>query len=158
MHWPQLPLLMVPRRVSALELEGMRVPAEASDLSSRRRLLLVHDGPGAGYPLSGPLTALGWEVDCAQERAEAEALLLHRPYDAVIIDLRAPPLGPADSLALLQFMRSERPQARAVVLLDGDSSEVEGEIWRLGAAALLQRPQPLSDLHRLLRDLLAPAP
>jgi DNA-binding response OmpR family regulator len=149
---------MVPRRDSPTKLEAFPLSADTAELARGRRVLLVDDGPGAGYQLCGLLTALGWEVDCAEERAEAEALLLHRPYDAVVVDLRVSPIGSADGLALLSFLRSQRPRVRAVMLVDGDSRVVEAEIWRLGATALLPRPQSLSALHRLLCDLVSPAP
>ena len=148
---------MVPHRESAAETAKQSLPAETAD-PSPGRLLLVDDGPTAGYQICGLLIALGWVVDCAQERAEAEALLLHRHYDAVIVDLRMSPPGPGDGLSLLAFVRAQRPQVRAVMLVDSDATAVKAEAWRLGAAVLLPRPQTVSALHRLLRELLSAAP
>src|SRR4051795_5767244 len=77
----------------------------APDRVPGRRILLVDDEIALLIPLSRYFRNLGCEVDVAEEPEIAEALLDHRRYDVVIIDLRLTPFGNAEGLEVLRGLR-----------------------------------------------------
>ena len=88
-------------------------------------------------------------METAQEPEEAIALLRHRPYDLVLLDLRLTKFGTADGLDVLRDLR-ERVQPTSVIVLSAHiSAEVEEEAIRLGASAVLRKPQNLPDLAQM---------
>ena len=53
----------------------------------RKKLLIVDDEQSVLIGMQCFFVANGFDVDCAQEREEAEALLDHTRYDCLIADL-----------------------------------------------------------------------
>lgn len=102
--------------------------------------------------------AAGFEVDCAAEREEAEALLAETtPYDAVVVDLRITAGHGPDGLRLIGCAREWCPAAGIVVLTAFGSAEIQAEALRLGADAFFQKPQPLAEIRGTLETLLGAA-
>lgn len=119
-----------------------------------RRLLIVDDEAAVRRALRDAFTRFGYVVDCAAEKEEAEAMLMHYPYDLMLTDLRLTDDHGREGLDLIGFAR-ERCFGTQVVLLTGrGSAEIEAEARRRGAAAALAKPQPIAELRRLVDDLL----
>jgi CheY-like chemotaxis protein len=113
------------------------------------RILLVDDEEAILLPIARYFRGLGCVVETAQEPEEAIALLRHRPYDLVLLDLRLTKFGTADGLDVLRDLR-ERVQPTSVIVLSAHiSAEVEEEAIRLGASAVLRKPQNLPDLAQM---------
>ena len=114
------------------------------------RILIVDDEEAILAPISRYFRGLGCWVETAQEPEEAIALLRHRSYDLVILDLRLTRFGSSDGLDVLRDLR-ERVQPTSVIVLSAQVSvEVEEEAIRLGANAVLRKPQNLPDLAQMV--------
>ena len=113
------------------------------------RILVVDDEEAIRDATREYLTALGYQVDAAQEREEAEALLSTATYSLVICDLRLTGVHGKEGLELIGYLRERCPWARVILLTAYGSPDIEAEAKRRGADVFLQKPVPLSELARL---------
>jgi len=118
-------------------------------------LLLVDDEENILTGMRRYFRACGYQVDCAVEREEAQALAAHGAYDAVIVDLCLTLGHGPDGLELIRWIREHSPTTRIVVLSASASPETLREALRLGADTCLQKPRALGEVHRALEGLLA---
>jgi CheY-like chemotaxis protein len=116
------------------------------------RLLLVDDEPDILFALADFFSGLGYEVDCAADRARAEALVSAGRHALMLVDLRLS--GQNQGLELIAFAHDRRPAIRIVVLTAYGSPEVEAAARGLGADAFLAKPLPLPELARVTAGLL----
>ena len=102
--------------------------------------------------MSEYFTQHGFNVDTAQELEEAEELLGKNTYEVVIQDLR---IGPRhrEGLEIIKLIRERNSETRIVVLTASGSSEVEDEVLRSGADAILRKPKPLSQVAQVIQGL-----
>jgi DNA-binding response OmpR family regulator len=115
-----------------------------------KRLLLVDDERSVLVGMNRYFRIQGFEVDCAREREEAEALLAEGGYDAVLVDLSLTAgLGP-DGFEVVQAARDFCPHSRIVVLTALGATEIEKEAYRLGADVFLQKPRRLAEIRGAL--------
>ena len=119
-----------------------------------RRMLAVDDEEPILFALRDFFEQEGYEVDCAQELEEAEALLSHVRYDLLIADLRLTGVHGSEGLELVRFSRERSPWTRIVVLTGFGSAEIENEAVGRGVDVFLQKPQPLASLAAIAADLL----
>lgn len=113
------------------------------------RILVVDDEEAIRDATREYLTALGYVVDAAQEREEAEAMLATGEYSLVIADMRLTGVHGREGLELVGYLRERCPWARIVVLTAYGSPDLEAEARRRGADAFIQKPVPLAELARL---------
>lgn len=113
------------------------------------RILVVDDEEAIRDATREYLSALGYHVDAAQEREEAEALLATGDYSLVIADMRLTGVHGREGLELVGYLRERCPWARVVVLTAYGSPDLEAEARRRGADAFIQKPVPLAELARL---------
>ncbi len=125
------------------------------DLSVQSRMLVVDDEHSILVGMKRFFQSRGFEVDCAAEREEAEALLSDGHYDCVIADLCLTRARGADGLEVVSFVRNIDPRTRVIVLTAHGSPESEEEARRLGAAAFLRKPMPLDSLASVVGELLS---
>lgn len=138
------------------------MPASARDRGARlalpvrvtRRILVVDDEPPILAAMGTYFRREGYQVDCAGEREEAEALLVTREYACVIVDLRLTAAHGADGLEVVSFARDRCPWSRIIVLTAHGSAATEVEARRLGADVFLHKPKPLPDLAQIVSGLL----
>jgi DNA-binding response OmpR family regulator len=100
-------------------------------------------------------TTKGYEVDCARETHEAEALLAEHDYALAILDLRLTGTQGAEGLDVIELVRARSPQTRIILLTAYGSREIEAEARRRGADAFLHKPKPLSEVARIASGLMA---
>ena len=125
----------------------------------RRRILVVDDQAPILQLMGRYLGALGYDVSCASEREEAEALLEHRSYDLLIADLGFGRFHECIGLDLVTFARYRCSGVKVVVLSGHDAPTYAPESRRRGADLFLSKPQPLPRLAAAIAGLLeAPAP
>jgi DNA-binding response OmpR family regulator len=123
------------------------------------RLLIVDDEPTINFALWDFLVRLGYRVDRARSRSEAEGLLAGEPYALALIDLRLGVAEPRGGLSLVRRMRERSPNARVILLTAYGSAEIETELAALGTDfLLLSKPQPLARLAEEVERLLALRP
>lgn len=97
---------------------------------------------------------LGFHVDCASEREEAEALLSGNRYDIVITDLQLTPLRSNEGLEIVQWVRHQAPETVIIMLTAYSTPEVEKEVCQSGLGMLLNKPVSLQDLQKVVEDSL----
>jgi DNA-binding response OmpR family regulator len=121
------------------------------------RVLLVDDEPSLLFAIRDFLTSEGFQVECATEREEAQALLLNITFDVAVTDLRLTPLNPVEGLQLASFIRERVLPTRVIVLTAVASPEAEAEAKRIGVDAYLRKPASLRGLATLIRGNAAEA-
>lgn len=119
----------------------------------RQRILVVDDEEPILFAIRDYFEPLGWQVDCAQELEEAEALLSHIRYTLLIADLRLSGIHSNEGLELIRFVRERSPWTRVIVLTGYGSVEIELEAVGRGVDAFLQKPQPLAALAEIASRL-----
>ena len=112
----------------------------------RRRLLIVDDEEAILLGMGQCFRMAGYDVDCAREREEAEALLAHCGYDCAIVDLCLTAAHGADGLDVIAYARARSPSTRIVVLTAYGSASTETEALSLEADAFLRKPQSMDEL------------
>jgi CheY-like chemotaxis protein len=123
---------------------------------SRPRVLLVDDEAAILSAMDEYLTACDYTVDCADDGAQAMALLAREAYAVVIADLRLS-AADDDGLAVLAWVREHRPATRTILLTAYGSPTVELEAHRRGVDVVLPKPQPLRAIVRIIDQLLRDA-
>jgi DNA-binding NtrC family response regulator len=118
-----------------------------------QRILVVDDEEPILFAIRDYFEPLGWQVDCAQELEEAEALLSHIRYTLLIADLRLSGIHSNEGLELIRFVRERSPWTRVIVLTGYGSMEIETEAVGRGVDAFLQKPQPLAALAEIAARL-----
>ena len=112
----------------------------------RRRVLIVDDEISLLFAARQYLTDHGFDVECAQEWEEAQALLANVAFDVVITDIRLTPLQAAEGLHVIDFIRHRRLGVAVIVLTAHATADVVLEARRLGADAIFYKPVPLPKL------------
>jgi DNA-binding NtrC family response regulator len=123
----------------------------------RQRILLVDDQRPILLAVSEYFRRHGYDVDCAQRREEAEALLVEGRYACVISDLRLTAQG-ADGLDLIRSSRERCPQTRFVILTAHGTQAAEDEARNCGVDAFLHKPLALAQVASIVERLLGDAP
>jgi DNA-binding response OmpR family regulator len=131
----------------------------ASQAAGRRvggmgRMLVIDDEDAIRFAAKEYFEAQGFEVDCAQELEEAEALLSNLKYAIVIADLRLTGIYGTEGLSLVGFVRERCPGTRIILLTAYGSPEIEQEARRLGVDCFLRKPKPLPDVAQIALGLL----
>ncbi len=80
------------------------------------RILIIDDEQSICFSMSDYFAMHGYEVDCAQERDEAEAHLASGSYSVVIEDLRLGGIHDTEGLEMVEYIRREFPDTRIIVL------------------------------------------
>jgi len=119
----------------------------------KARMLVVDDEESILLAIREYFVPLRYEVDCAQELEEAEALLSHIRYGLLIADLRLTGIHGNEGLELIRFVRERSPWTRIVVLTGYGSPEMESEAIERGVDAFLQKPVPLAALADIAATL-----
>ena len=95
----------------------------------------------------------GYDVDCAREREEAEALVTHVHYACVIVDLSLTEARGTDGLDVIECLRTHQPATPIIVLTAYGSPATEAEARRLGVSAFVRKPKPMADLLGIVNAL-----
>jgi DNA-binding NtrC family response regulator len=118
----------------------------------KQRLLVIDDERPILTAVAGYFRRHGYEVACAQQPAEAEALLAEGEYACVITDLRLSARG-SEGLALAARVLERSPGTRVVILTAYGSPTTEKEARALGVDAFIHKPKPLAELARVIERL-----
>ncbi len=119
-----------------------------------RHMLVIDDEEPILFALREYFTLLGYQVECAREPAEAEALLAGNPYAVVILDLRLSGIESTEGLELIDAIRGRCPEAGILLLTAYGNPAIEQEAVRRGADAFLNKPAPLPEVAQIVAGLL----
>lgn len=119
-----------------------------------KRLLIVDDEPSILLGMKRYFCARGYEVDCAGEPEEAIALLANVSYAGVITDLCLSEGHGPDGLQVVAYVGARLPQTPVVVLTAYGSPSSELAAKRLGASAVLPKPQSMAHLAEVVGALM----
>jgi CheY-like chemotaxis protein len=110
-----------------------------------RRVLVVDDEPLIRWSVVETLSALGLDVDQANDAASAlRALTAGTPgFDVIVLDLRLPDMK---DLSLLATIRQVQPEASVVLMTAFGSDEIVERAISLGTCAVLNKPFELRRL------------
>jgi DNA-binding response OmpR family regulator len=109
------------------------------------RILVLEDDDQLLMSYREFLTDEGYQVDCAQEVEEAQALLAHFTYALVITDLRLSKVG-FGGLDFLKYVRQLSSQIRIIVLTGYSWPEIEAEALTHQIDAFVRKPTQLAEL------------
>ncbi len=116
------------------------------------QVLLIEDEPNIVEAIRFVLSRHGWSVDTHADGATAQAAVLARAPDVVVLDVMLPNLSGHDVLAQ---MRADPVTARVPVLMltaRGRREDRETAL-RLGADRFMTKPFALNDVLAAVRDL-----
>ena len=122
-----------------------------------KRLLIIDDEETILFALRNYFTHGGFEVDCARELEEAEAMAAYCAYDLVIVDLCLSHPGGTEGLEIVRYIRRNCPNARVIVVTAHDVPGVEREVMRRGAHAFVPKPRPLAEIAKIASTLIGEA-
>jgi DNA-binding response OmpR family regulator len=114
-----------------------------------RRLLLLGKQEDAATALQNYCRTLGWQVDCAYELEEAEALLACFSYAAVVTDLSLAGVDGPAGLKIVGLVRARCPRTRVFLWTPFYSAQLEAAAHECGGVdGFLPKPFPVKDLAR----------
>jgi len=118
------------------------------------RLLVIDDDTDLRTVLTEYLQSLGYEVDEAGEREEAEALFEHYAYSLVITDLSLTKLG-VEGFDLLRTISNSNTRPKLIVLSGYSGPGHRERAKQCGADVFLQKPASLETLNEVVRSCLS---
>jgi CheY-like chemotaxis protein len=120
----------------------------------KTKILIVDDLKEILLTMSRYFAIHGFEVDCASEREEAEALIEENSYAVVVTDLHLTPVKSNEGLEIVRLLRHESPETKVIMLTAYSTEEVEKEADRHGISAFLRKPVSLPVLRQAVQESL----
>jgi ActR/RegA family two-component response regulator len=117
-------------------------------------ILVVDDEYPIRFAFGRYFTAVGFRVDQAAGREEAEALLVANQYSILIVDLRLSDTNEQEGLELISSVRMHSLHTRIITLTAFGSVKIEREAYKRGADLFLSKPQSLPELHSIISSIL----
>jgi DNA-binding NtrC family response regulator len=117
-------------------------------------VLVVDDEEPILFALGRYFQAKGRQVETAGSLSAALDLVRGRKFDAVIADLRLSTASGEEGLDLLTEVRTLQPEAATILLTAYRSPSVTERAASIGVHCLLEKPQPLAEIDRLVTSLL----
>jgi len=121
-----------------------------------QRVLVIDDDDQIVASLREYLVSFGYEVDFAYELEEAQTLLNHMHYDAVVTDLRLSRWGFA-GLEIIKQIRELSKPTHVVVLTGHAWPELEAEVSAHGVCVFLQKPIRAAEILKTINLLVGAA-
>src|SRR5690242_20594038 len=116
-----------------------------------RRVLIVDDSRNVRRMLESSLQPWGFEVQHAENGAQALQRLRASSIDLVFLDLNMPVL---DGAGLLRVLRAQGIAAKVVLVTSGTSSPVIASAVKLGASEYVSKPFTGSQIRDVVARVL----
>lgn len=118
------------------------------------KILVVDDEEVILFAVRNYFESFDFQVDCAQELEEAEALLINVSYSVLITDLCLTGVHGLEGLELVRYVRENCPWTKIIVLTGYGSPEIEQEALNRGVDLFLHKPRPLMEIRQSVIALL----
>jgi DNA-binding response OmpR family regulator len=118
------------------------------------KILLVDDESTILFAMKEFFSHGGFQVDCAVEREEAEALIANIIYAAVIADLRLLGSDSGDGLDVVEAARERSRDTRILLLSAYTTPDVEARARSRGADVVMRKPRPLPEIAHCVFSML----
>jgi CheY-like chemotaxis protein len=115
------------------------------------RVLLVEDSRTQSVYLKGFLSSHGFEVQIAENGADALEEIRRRPPHVVLTDFRMPGMS---GLELIAAIRQQFPRVPSLMITEYGSEDVAAEALKLGAVGYVPKRRIDSDLVHTLESVL----
>jgi DNA-binding response OmpR family regulator len=124
--------------------------------ASAGRVLVVEDEPAISQVCLRVLGGEGFEVDIAENGAEAQKRLKLKDYDICLIDIMTPVM---DGKRLFRWISEKKPEmVTRIIFTTGDSINPDTRIFLERAAKpFLPKPFTLDELKSVVRETLSKA-
>lgn len=117
--------------------------------------LVVDDEPDIRELLTITLTRMGIEAICAENLAEANKLLVQKPFDLCLTDMKLPD---GDGLELVEFLQTaDRPIPVAVITAHGNM-DTAIKAMKAGAFDFISKPVDLPEFRQIVTKALKLSP
>jgi DNA-binding NtrC family response regulator len=108
-----------------------------------KRILIVDDEPEHCLYISQALTAAGYQPSVTNDGPKAITLSREQKFDLYLLDIR---MQPMDGLAVLQEIRNQQPEAKAIILSAFGDVDTAVKCMKLGAYDFLSKPINMDEL------------
>jgi two-component system, OmpR family, response regulator len=115
------------------------------------RLLLVEDNHPLADAICRALQQVGYVIDWAKNRSEADSWLLGQDYDVVLLDLGLPD---ADGADVLRRLRASGKRVPVLILSAREAVDERVRLLDLGADDYVVKPIALNELEARIRSLI----
>ncbi len=106
-------------------------------MRAQNRVMFVDDEDGVRLSYDRYFSGQGFDVETAENGANAISNLENRPVDVVVADLKMPVMN---GIQLLEWIHDEQPDTRFILLTGYGNEEVERRVRELGAYEYLNKP------------------
>jgi DNA-binding NtrC family response regulator len=106
-------------------------------MSANNRVMFVDDEDGVRLSYDRYFSGHGFDVETAENGANAVTHLRNDPVDVVVADLKMPVMN---GIQLLEWIHEEQPDTRFILLTGFGNQEVEERARALGAYEYLNKP------------------
>ncbi|MDD2709143.1 MAG: ATP-binding protein [Verrucomicrobiae bacterium] len=134
-----------------------RIPEKQISGTQQRQILVMDDEKGIRDVLGAILNHLGHEVSFARDGLEAVSLYeaaqkTSKPFHLVILDLTVPGgVGGGEAIGKLLTVD---PKAKAIASSGYSNDPIMSDARKFGFQAALRKPYQMSELNRVLREVL----
>jgi DNA-binding NtrC family response regulator len=115
-------------------------------------VMVVDDDPAVLETMELALSCQGHQVVTAQSGRAAIETARSMDVDLVLTDFR---MGDMDGLETMRAIKAIKPATRVMIITGFASAEMEEELKRSGAVAIVAKPFGLDDLYAAVRRALA---
>lgn len=106
-------------------------------MSAHNRVMFVDDEDGVRLSYDRYFSGHGFDVETAENGANAVSHLRDDPVDVVVADLKMPVMN---GIQLQEWIHNEQPDTRFILLTGYGNEEVEERVRSLGAYEYLNKP------------------
>lgn len=115
------------------------------------RILLIEDNQPLADAICRALQQVGYVIDWAQNKREADTWILGQSYDVVLLDLGLPD---ADGADVLRRLRASGKHVPVLVLSAREAVDERVRLLDLGADDYVVKPVALNELEARIRSLI----
>jgi DNA-binding response OmpR family regulator len=119
--------------------------------SPNTRVLIIEDDEEMRSLLKDFFVEEGFETDSVSNGYDAFGILVKKPFDLVVTDIRMPGLTGLD---ILPKIRKIHPDVAIVVITAFGTEEVRRKAFERGANAYLEKPIHFQELRDLIHDVI----